>query len=48
MVGQLMTNGRQWTDGMWNNTLKGMLLYTGQSKYYPESILNHITILQVQ
>ena len=34
----------RWTNGVWNNTLKGMVPYTDQSKYYLESIVNHITI----
>ena len=34
----------RWTNGVWNNTLKGMVPYIDQLKYYLESILNHITI----
>ena len=34
----------RWTNGGWNNTLKGMVPYTGQSKYYLESLLNHIIV----
>ena len=43
LAGPIWTFNR-WTNGVWNNTLKGVVPYTDQSKYYPESILNHITI----